>query len=96
MPEIKISIPKKDEVPAKVSVPVVQPSEREKQQIANIDEKAIASIIETAKTNQEAVGKITGMIMASLDAKFKERLIEEALKDSELRNKIMLELLKKL
>ncbi len=62
-----------------------------------IDERAILATIETAKNSQEATEKITNMVMESLDvSKFKERLIEESLKDPELRNKIMLELIKKL
>jgi len=103
MAEIKWKIPKRNEVPSSVSVPV-QPSQpvTQKQNFQqpatkNIDEKAIASLIEAAKTSEEATEKITSMIMSSLDVvRFKEKLIEEALKDVQLRNKIMLELLKKL
>jgi len=62
-----------------------------------INEKAISATIETAKTSEEATEKLTSMVMESIDvSKFKERLVEEALKDPELRNKIMLELIKKL
>jgi len=62
-----------------------------------IDERAISATIETAKTSEEATEKLTSIVMESIDiSKFKERLVEEALKDPELRNKIMIELIKKL
>ncbi|MFH8087037.1 MAG: hypothetical protein QW609_04430 [Candidatus Aenigmatarchaeota archaeon] len=101
MPEIKI--PKKDEVPAKVKI-VFEDSEKKenkeevKQEVkTDITEKALSSFIETAKNNEEVRKKIAELIFSSLDLKnFKEKLVEEALKDSELRNKIMLELLKKI
>jgi|GEM_PF-2537200 len=94
MPEIKI--PRKEEVPAKVKITFEET--QEKQEVKNdISERALASFIETAKNNEEVSRKIAELIFSSLDVKnFKEKLIEEALRDSELRNKIMLELLKKL
>lgn len=63
----------------------------------NMDEKVVSSMIQAAKTNSETTEKLTNMLMESIDRdKFKKMLLEEALKDSELRNKIMLELIKKL
>ena len=97
MPEIKI--PRKEEVPAKVKITFEETQEKqEKQEVkSDISERALASFIETAKNNEEVSRKIAELIFSSLDVKnFKEKLIEEALRDSELRNKIMLELLKKL
>ena len=65
--------------------------------LTDINEKAISATIEAAKNSDEATEKITSMVMESLDvSKFKERLVEEVLKDPELRTKVMLELLKKL
>lgn len=106
MADIKIGIPKKEEVPSKVSVPVIQPSDKPVTQETwvkpaitsnNLNDRAISSMIETLKNNKEATDKVTSIIMASIDvAKFKERLIEEVLRDVQLRNKIMLELLRKL
>jgi len=77
---------------------VIPESEKEKFTIEkDINKEAIRSMLEAAKTSDEATEKLTGMVMDSLDiAKFRERLVEEALKDPELRNKIMLELIKKL
>ncbi|MEM7825322.1 MAG: hypothetical protein QW412_00490, partial [Candidatus Aenigmatarchaeota archaeon] len=72
---------------------------KEEKQEAKYDvtEKTLTSFIEAAKNSEEASRKIADLIFSSLNLKnFKEKLIEEALKDSELRNKIMLELLKKL
>jgi hypothetical protein len=96
MPEIKI--PRKEEVPAKVKIVFEETEEKQKQEVkSDISEKALASFIETAKNNEEVSRKIAELIFSSLDTKnFREKLIDEALKDPELRNKIMLELLKKL
>lgn len=96
MPEIKI--PRKEEVPSKVKITFEENQEKQEEVKSNeISEKALASFIETAKNNQEVTKKIAELIFSSLDIKsFKEKLIEEALRDPELRNKIMLELLKKI
>lgn len=77
---------------------VVPESERRRtDERGGIDETAVSSMIETAKESEEATEKLTSMVMESLDiSKFRERLVEEALRDPELRNKIMLELIKKL
>lgn len=63
----------------------------------DVDEKVVSSMIETAKTNTEAAEKLTDMLLASVDKeKFKKMVVDAALKDPELRDKIMLELIKKL
>lgn len=94
----EIKIPRKEEVPSKVKITFEENQEKQEEVKSNeISEKALASFIETAKDNQEVTKKIAELIFSSLDIKsFKEKLIEEALRDSELRNKIMLELLKKI
>lgn len=69
----------------------------EKKEEEKIDEKVVSSMIETAKTSSEATEKLTDLLMGSIDKeKLKKMIVEEALKDSELRNKIMLEVIKKL
>ncbi|MGC8812028.1 MAG: hypothetical protein ACP5O8_00355 [Candidatus Aenigmatarchaeota archaeon] len=96
MPEIKI--PRKEEVPAKVKITFEETQEKKEEVKTNdISEKTLASLVEAARNNEEVTKKIAEIIFSSLDIKsFKEKLIEEALRDSELRNKIMLELLKKI
>ncbi|HKZ45249.1 MAG TPA: hypothetical protein VJ343_00935 [archaeon] len=88
MADFKIRIPNRVESnnrPEAITVP------------SNINEKAISATIEAARNNDEATEKLTSMVMESLDVqKFKERLVEEALRDPELRTKVMLELLRKL
>ena len=106
MADVKIGIPKREEVPAKVTVSVVQPAEKPAIQetlvkpsitTKNIDDKTMDSMIETIKNSREATERVVSMIMSSIDLpKFKEKLIEEVLKDAQLRNRIMLELLRKL
>ena len=54
-------------------------------------------MIEVAKENEEVRGRITEMLLENMNKEeFKKRLIEEALKDKELRDKIMLEIIRKL
>ena len=61
------------------------------------EEKVVLSLIKAAKNNNEIAGKVTEILMGSLDKeKLKKMIVEEALKDPELRDKIMLELIKKL
>ncbi|MDI6798395.1 MAG: hypothetical protein QMD12_00115 [Candidatus Aenigmarchaeota archaeon] len=69
----------------------------EKKEEEKIDEKVVSSMIEAAKTSSEAAEKLSEMLMGSIDKeKLKKMIVEQALKDPELRNKIMLELLKNL
>ena len=77
---------------------VMPASEKIKFEIkSNVDDKTVSTMIETAKENAEVRGKITEMFLQGIDReKFKQKLIEEALKDKELRDKIMLELIRKL
>ena len=61
------------------------------------NEKTLESMIEVAKENEEIRGRITEMLLENMNKEeFKKRLIEEALKDKELRDKIMLEIIRKL
>ena len=63
----------------------------------DLNERAISATIEAAKNSDEATQKLTSMVMESLDVpKFREKLVEEALRDPELRTKIMIELIKQL
>lgn len=72
---------------------VRKPDIREKTE----EEKVATSLIEAAKNSTEVVEKLGSILSESLDKeKFKKIIMEEALKDPELRNKLMLELLKKL
>jgi len=68
-----------------------------KEEEEKIDEKVVSSMIETAKTSSEATEKLTDLLMGSIDkGKLKKMIVEEVLKDPQLRNKIMLEVIKKL
>jgi len=61
------------------------------------EEKIVSSMVEAAKNSVEVIEKLGDILSESLDKeKFKKIIVEEALKDPELRNKIMLELIKKL
>jgi hypothetical protein len=61
------------------------------------EEKVVSSLIEAAKSSSEVTEKLSDILGESIDkTKLKKMIIEEALKDPELRNKIMLELIKKL
>lgn len=61
------------------------------------EEKVASSMVEAAKNSVEVTEKLGDILSESLDKeKFKKMVVEEALKDPELRNKIMLELIKKL
>jgi len=61
------------------------------------EEKVVSSMIEAAKSNAEVTEKLGNILSESLDReKFKKMVVEEALKDPELRDKIMLELIRKL
>jgi len=68
-----------------------------KKEEEKMDEKVVSSMIEAAKTSSEATEKLTDLLMGSIDKeKLKKMIVEATLKDSELRNKIMLEVIKKL
>lgn len=74
---------------------VVPESEREKL-VSGID-KAVSAALQTAREDAELRGRITEFLLQGVDKqKFKEKIVEEALKDPELRKKIMLELVRKL
>ena len=61
------------------------------------DKKILSSLIEAAKSNMEITEKLTEILVGSLDKeKFKKMIVEESLKDPELRNRIALALIKKL
>ncbi len=77
---------------------VMPESERRKLEgSSETNEKTLESMIEVAKENEEVRGKITEMLLENMDKEeFKKKLIEEALKDKELRDKIMLEIIRKL
>ena len=77
---------------------VMPESERRKLEgSSETSEKTLESMIEVAKENEEVRGKITEMLLENMNKEeFKEKLIEEALKDKELRDKIMLEIIRKL
>lgn len=61
------------------------------------EEKIISSLVEAAKSSTEVSQKLSDVLLQSIDKdKFKKMIVEEALKDPELRNKIILELIKKL
>ena len=61
------------------------------------DKKLLTSMMEAAKSSIEVADKLTEILITSLDReKFKKMIIEEALKDPELRNKIALAIIKKL
>ncbi len=77
---------------------VMPESERRKLGMnAGTDEKALQTMLEVAKENEEIRGKITEIILSSMDKEeFKKNLIREALNDKELREKIMVEIIKKL
>lgn len=63
----------------------------------NEEEKVVSSLVEAAKTNSELVEKLSDILSESLNKeRFKKLIIEEVLKDPELRDKVMLELIKKL
>ncbi|MEM7821389.1 MAG: hypothetical protein QXX38_01060 [Candidatus Aenigmatarchaeota archaeon] len=63
----------------------------------DVDEKIIKSIVEGAKTSQEITEKITNILMESIDKeKLRNMIIEEVFKDQGLRNKIIIEIVKKL
>jgi hypothetical protein len=65
--------------------------------LRDMDSKAISAVIAAAKSSNELTGRLTNMIMQSLDVqKFRERVLEEALKDPELRIRIILELIRRL
>ena len=71
--------------------------ESERMKLESGIEKAVNTALQVAKEDADLRGKIVDLIMEGIDKnKFKERLVEEALKDPELRKKIMLELIKKL
>lgn len=62
-----------------------------------VDRKIISSTIEAAKSSTEVIEKLSNILAESLDKeKLKKMILEEALKDPELRNKIVLEVIKKL
>jgi len=77
---------------------VMPESERRKLEgSSETSEKTLESMIEVAKENEEVRGRITEMFLESMNKEeFKKKLIEEALKDKELRDKIMLEIIRKL
>ncbi len=61
------------------------------------EEKVVFSLIKAAKNNREIAEKLTNILMESLNKeKLKKMIVEEALKDPDLRDQIMLELIKKL
>jgi hypothetical protein len=61
------------------------------------NEKALSAAIQVAKEDLEFRSKMAEFLLEKINkAEFKEKLIDEALKDPELRKKIMLELLRKL
>lgn len=67
--------------------------EREKQG----EDKVVSSMVEAAKSSSEVTEKLSEILVETLDkTKFKKMIVEEALKDPELRDKIMLELIKKI
>jgi hypothetical protein len=74
---------------------VVPESERIKLEGGN--NKAVSAALQTAREDAEFRGKIAEFLLEGIDKqKFKEKLVEEALKDPELRKKIMLEIVRKL
>jgi hypothetical protein len=77
---------------------VIPESERLKiEEKGGVNDRAVNTALQVAKEDAEFRGKIADFIMQGVDKnKFKEKLVEEALKDVELRKKIMLELIKKL
>ncbi len=71
--------------------------ESERQKVEGGVEKAVNAALQTAKEDAELRGKIADFLLQGIDKqKFKERIVEEALKDPELRKKIMLEIVRKL
>jgi hypothetical protein len=61
------------------------------------EEKVLFSLVEAAKSSDEIAQKLSDILVESLDKeKLKKMVIDQALKDYQLRNKIMLELIKKL
>jgi hypothetical protein len=75
---------------------VIPASERAKIEKSE-NEKALSAAIQVAKEDLEFRSKIAELLLEKINkAGFKEKLIDEALKDPELRKKIMLELLRKL
>jgi hypothetical protein len=71
--------------------------ESERQKLEGGIEKAVSAALQAAREDAELRGKIADFLLQGIDKqKFKERIVEEALKDSELRKKIMLEIVRKL
>jgi hypothetical protein len=71
--------------------------ESERQKLEGGIEKAVNAALQTAREDAELRGKIADFLLQGIDKqKFKERIVEEALKDPELRKKIMLEIVRKL
>jgi len=61
------------------------------------EEKIFSSLVAAAKHNEEVLQKLSDLLAESLDKqKLKRMIVDDALKDFDLRNKIMLELIKKL
>jgi len=77
---------------------VMPASERAKmEEKSSENEQALVAAIQVAKEDLEFRSKIADFLLEKINkTEFKEKLIDEALKDPELRKKIMLELLKKL
>jgi len=74
---------------------VVPESERHK--LEGGIEKAVSAALQTAREDPELRGKIADFLLEGIDKqRFKERVLEEALKDPELRKKIILEIVRKL
>jgi hypothetical protein len=78
---------------------VRKPLEVKKPEVGEVagEEKVVSSMVEAAKTSPELTEELGSILISSLNKeKFKKSIVEEALKDPELRKKIMLELIKKL